>query len=270
MKIKANCKINIGLDVIRRREDGYHDIETLIYPIKGLYDEITIERRDIDDVEFTQSGIELDCSSEDNICIKAYYLMQHHYATSGVSIHLDKRAPFGAGLGSGSADAMAVVAGINSLFNLNLSEDELLEHALELGSDTAFFIHNTAQLCQGRGEVMAPVTLDLEDKWLVIIKPEVNVSTAEAYAGIKPHLPDVSLYERLMEPIERWQESIGNAFEEHIFAQHPCIAAAKEELKAAGAIYASMSGSGSAVYGIFDANHPEEELKALSRHYFRL
>ncbi|MBQ2424569.1 MAG: 4-(cytidine 5'-diphospho)-2-C-methyl-D-erythritol kinase [Alistipes sp.] len=250
MILRANCKINIGLDVLRRREDGFHELSTVMYPVQGLYDTLTVVRSE--EMTFKQTGICVDCPTEKNLCVKAARLMQRCYGVDNVAITLDKRVPFGAGLGGGSSDATAVILAMNELFDLSLSEQELTARAAELGSDTAFFVRNTPQLCTGRGEVMTPIALPLAGLWLVVIKPEVSVSTAEAYGGVKPFVPEVSLDVLLARPIEQWQGVVKNDFEAHIFKSHPLLGNLKQQLLDAGAIYASMSGSGSALFGIFD------------------
>lgn len=252
MKIKANCKINLGLDVLRRREDGFHELDTVMLPVYGLYDLLDIEPIESDVPQFENAGLAVDCPAEQNICLKAWRLMHERYGVGAVHITLDKRVPFGAGLGGGSADGTMTLLALNELFALGLSEAELIDLAAELGSDTAFFVRNTPQRCTGRGEVMEPIALDLEGLWIALIKPDEGVSTREAYSGVKPAVPAVPLIERLQRPIQEWQGLIKNDFEPHIFAAHPAIEAAKMELLAAGAIYAAMSGSGSTVYGLFD------------------
>ena len=249
MELRANCKINLGLDVLRRRADGFHELSTVMLPVKGLYDVVTVERAV--QMCFDQRGIEVDCPIEKNLCVKAARLMQQRYGVGNVAITLDKRIPFGAGLGGGSSDATAVIVAINELFALNLSEDELIDAAAALGSDTAFFVRNTPQICTGRGEVMTPIDLPLEGLWLVVVKPEEGVSTAEAYGGVKPAVPTVSLEQSLQLPVEQWQGRVKNDFEPHIFEAHPTIASLKQMLLCAGAVYASMSGSGSALFGLF-------------------
>ena len=159
--------------------------------------------------------------------------------------------PFGAGLGGGSSDATAVIIAINEIFELHLPEAELINCAAALGSDTAFFVRNTPQLCTGRGEIMTPITLPLAGLWLAVVKPEEGVSTAEAYGGVKPAEPNIPLEQRLQLSVNQWQSIIKNDFEPHIFEAHPAIANLKQKLIEAGAIYASMSGSGSAVFGLF-------------------
>lgn len=252
MKWKANCKINLGLDVLRRRADGFHELETVMVPVKGLYDELEVERIVGTGAVFENRGMAVDCPAEENICLKAFHLMRDRYGVDGVRIALDKRVPFGAGLGGGSADGTMTLLAINELFELNLDEQTLIDLAAELGSDTAFFVRNTPQLCTGRGEKMTPISLPIEGLWIALIKPDEGVSTREAYGGVKPHVPEIQLRERLMRSIEEWQGSVKNDFEPHIFEAHPVIRQAKEVLLRAGALYASMSGSGSTVFGLFD------------------
>ena len=249
MILRANCKINIGLDVLRRREDGFHELSTVMFPVRGLYDTVTVEPSEI--LTFTQRGIVVDCPVEKNLCVRAARMMQQRYGVGNVAITLDKRVPFGAGLGGGSSDATAVIVAMNEIFSLNLAEDELIARAAEIGSDTAFFVRNTAQLCTGRGEVMSPISLPLSGLWLAVVKPDEGVSTAEAYGGVKPCVPEVSLDKLLAQPIEQWQGRVKNDFEAHIFEAHPLLGLLKQQLLDAGALYASMSGSGSAVFGLF-------------------
>ena len=249
MELKANCKINIGLDVLRRRADGFHELSTVMAPVRELYDVVTVERSE--QMDFIQQGIVVDCPMEKNLCVKAARLMQQRYGVGNVTITLDKRVPFGAGLGGGSSDATAVIVAMNDIFNLNLSEEELIDATAALGSDTAFFVRNTPQICTGRGEVMTPISLPLDGLWLVVVKPEEGVSTAEAYGGVKPAVPAISLEESLQLPVEQWQGRVKNDFEPHIFEAHPAIASLKQMLLSAGAVYASMSGSGSALFGLF-------------------
>lgn len=252
MKMRANCKINLGLDILCRRDDGYHDLETVMVPVSGLYDELTVERIAGDGVLFENTGLKIDCPAEKNLCLRAFDLMKGRYGVGGVHLRLDKRVPFGAGLGGGSADATMTLLALNELFALHLPESELIALAAELGSDTAFFVRNTPQLCTGRGERMEPIDLNLKGLWLVLVKPDEGVSTREAYAGVVPAYPEIPLRERLQRPLAEWQSCIKNDFEPHIFAAHPRLAAIKEELLQAGAAYAAMSGSGSTIYGLFD------------------
>lgn len=255
----ANCKINLGLDILRRREDGFHDLETVMLPVSELYDVVEVERAE--QTSFVQEGLEVDCDMESNLCVKALRLMQRLYGVGEARIRLEKRVPFGAGLGGGSSDATAVILALNELYDLDLSEDKLVETAAMIGSDTAFFVRNTPQLCTGRGEVMTPIELPLQGRYLAIAKPQEGVSTKEAYAGVKPAVPAVRLADALMRPIEEWREVVKNDFESHIFEAHPSVAELKAAMYEAGALYASMSGSGSAVFGLF-AEEPKLSVKS--------
>ena len=270
MILEACCKINIGLDVLRRRPDGYHDLETIMVPVRGLYDIVEVERNDNDTVCFTGKGIVIDCADEDNICLKAYRLMRERFGIGGVNITLDKRVPFGAGLGGGSSDGTAVIMALNDIFSLNLSEQELIDLAAELGSDTPFFVRCSPQLCEGRGEIMRPIDIDLEGLWIAIVKPDVSISTREAYAGIRPEIPTTPLSQRITAPRRHWQECIKNDFERSIFAAHPDLATIKESLIAAGAVYAAMSGSGSAIFGLFESEALAEAMRSTTPYIFKL
>lgn len=250
VNIRANCKINIGLDVVRRRSDGYHDIETVMYPVPGLFDEVSLEESECSDMRQDGSFIP-DCPKRNNLCMKALRLMQNRFGAGDALITLQKNIPFGAGLGGGSSDAAAVIVAADRLFGLGLSESDMLSAASELGSDVPFFIRNTPQLCRGRGEVMSPVEVPIAGRVLAILKPEEGVSTAEAYAGVCPSEPPEHLAALLRLPVSEWNGRVKNDFEPHVFASHPAIAGIKRMLVDAGAEYASMSGSGSAVYGIF-------------------
>lgn len=247
------CKINLGLDILRRRDDGYHDIDTVMLPIRGLCDSLEIvsacdgEQQS----EFSFSGITVDCPCDQNIVVRAWNLMHERYGAGLVKAHLHKVIPFGAGLGGGSADAAFMLRGLNELFSLGLSRAELAAAAAELGSDVPFFIYDDALRCTGRGETMAPADITLAGCWMVIVKPEAAVSTSEAYSGITPFIPDVPLPDRLAQPVEKWKDDVINAFEATGFERYPELGKIKAALYEAGAIYASMSGSGSALYGIF-------------------
>ena len=266
MILRANCKINLGLDILRRREDGFHDLETVMIPVPEVCDVVEVEK--VEGVStFEQRGLVVDCDVEQNLCMKALRLMQRLYGIGEARISLDKRVPFGAGLGGGSSDATAVILALNELYNLGLSEERLVEIAAMIGSDTAFFVRNTPQLCTGRGEKMEPIELPLQGKYLAVAKPEEGVSTKEAYSGVKPTIPEVRLTEALQRPIGEWQGVVKNDFEPHIFEAHPAIAELKNAMLSAGAVYASMSGSGSAVFGIFDS---EPQLDIKTNNYLKI
>ena len=269
MILKANCKINIGLDVLRRREDGYHDISTVMIPVKGLYDDVEVVLCD-EPSSFHVKGIEIDCDPEQNICMKALRLMQQRYGIGQAKITLTKRVPFGAGLGGGSADGTMVLLALNEIFSLGLDEATLIGLASELGSDTAFFVRNTPQLCEGRGEQMTPITLNLDGCTLVLIKPDEGVSTREAYAGVTPAVPEVSLAKRLSAPIEEWQASVKNDFERSVFAAHPRLKEIKQQLLDGGATYAAMSGSGSTIFGIFRDKTKADAFRSVTPYIYEL
>ena len=250
MMIGANCKINLGLNVVRKREDGYHELETVMLPVKGLVDIVEVDAR-AKGVEYRSMGMDVDCPVEDNLCVRAARLMQQRYNIGGCSICLEKLIPYGAGLGGGSSDAAAVICAINDIYLLNLDKSELSALAAELGSDAPFFVYNRPMLCTGRGEIMTPVDVDLSGLWIVVAKPAVSVSTAEAYRGVTPAVPEIPLTQLLKLPIEEWQGRVKNDFEPHILAAYPEIRDIKTKMLDAGAVYVSMSGSGSAVFGLF-------------------
>lgn len=241
MEVRANCKVNVGLRVRRRREDGYHEIETLFYPVYGLYDLIEIEQADAPDqcISLTTSGIEVDCDAGENLIVKAYRRMAALYEQVGsVRVRLDKRVPFGAGLGGGSSDAAHTVMAVNELFGLGLTREQMADVLRPIGADCPFFLYNTPCLAKGIGDQLEPSDFSWKGKRMVMVKPPVNVSTREAYAGIRLH--DEPLNLRV------------NDFEETVFARYPILGQAKQALLDAGAEYAAMSGSGSVVYGIFE------------------
>ena len=253
MILIPNCKINIGLRVVRKREDGYHDLETIFYPVYGLHDELEVERST--NFEFYQEGLAVDCSAEDNLLIKCYQRMRAKYPQVGnVRIRFKKNIPFGAGLGGGSSDAAHMAIALNEIFELRLTQQQLAEEVRPLGADCPFFIYNTPCYAEGIGDKLTPISLDLSGLRLVMIKPNCGVSTKEAYAGIVRH-PEVegqiknALHEGLSFDIMR--PLLINDFEQTVFPIHPEIAEIKQRLLDAGAVYAAMSGSGSTVFGLF-------------------
>ena len=281
MLLYPNCKINLGLRVVRKREDGYHDLETIFVPIYGLHDELEVEPipdnvlwtatgcpigqspspvkgRGI--VRFTQEGIAVDCKPEDNLIIRCYEQMKAKYPQIGaVSIRFKKNIPFGAGLGGGSSDAAHMAIALNELFDLGLSKVQLAQEVRSLGADCPFFIYNVPCYAEGIGDVLTPIDLDLKGTRILMIKPEEGVSTREAYSGIRP-LNDTSKA-RLMSAAAQLNDvnvaaELRNDFEATVFPKHPVIAHIKKRLLDAGAYYASMSGSGSTVFGFFK-NDPE-------------
>jgi len=234
--------------VVERRHDGYHNLETVFYPVK-LRDALEIVKSD--KTEFTTSGISIDGDPETNLVMKAYRLLQADFDLSPVKIHLHKVIPFGAGLGGGSADAAFALKMLNDISGLGLSIEELESYASKLGADCPFFIQNKPTFAYGIGDQFIEVQLDLSDYKIVIIKPPFSVSTAEAYRNIQPGKPDFELQGIAGHSMEQWKSVVKNDFEESVFPAYPEIKDIKQKLYEAGAIYASMSGSGSAVFGIF-------------------
>jgi 4-diphosphocytidyl-2-C-methyl-D-erythritol kinase len=250
-----NAKINLGLNIIEKRPDGYHNLETIFYPI-NLQDALEVTRRENNDKEYTLhiSGSPLEGEPEDNLVVKAYKLLKKDYpGLLPVDIHMYKHIPAGAGLGGGSSDAACMIKLLNDKFSLGLSTERMEEYAVKLGADCAFFIRNKPVFATGIGNLFEPVELSLKGYHIILIKPDIFVSTRDAFAEIKPVRPAVSLKEIVKQPIETWKSSMKNDFEDSVFKKFPEIAAIKDELYDLGAVYAAMSGSGSSVYGIFKA-----------------
>ncbi|MDH5609233.1 MAG: 4-(cytidine 5'-diphospho)-2-C-methyl-D-erythritol kinase [Cyclobacteriaceae bacterium] len=244
-----NAKINIGLQVLSKRKDGYHTISSILYPIPwhDILEIIPYHR-----LEFEQSGIEIPGNPDENLCLKAYKLLAQPYGLPPVKIHLHKVIPTGAGLGGGSSDAAFTLLLLNRMFDLKLSAKKLKEYAGILGSDCPFFIDNLPALASGTGTELQVVDLDLKAYFIGIIHPPVHVGTREAYAGVTPSEDKPDLTDLIRQPVSQWQSGICNDFELSVMAAHPEIRQAKSQLQNDGAIFTSMSGSGSAVFGLFD------------------
>lgn len=252
LEAKVNAKINIGLQIVRKRPDGYHDLQTIFYPTDFFTDDLRVSPC-AEDVRFVlESGEDLG-DSENNLCVKAFRLLQRDYDISGVEIFLRKGIPTGAGLGGGSADAAFTLKMLAKAFQLSVTEDKMMDYALQLGSDVPFFLYNKPVYATGRGEVMTPIDLDLSSYRLKIVKPDIHVSTKEAYAGITPKETDVFLPEVMKRDVKEWNRLVVNDFEEFVFAHHPELGEIKNRLYEEGALYAAMSGSGSALFGLFPA-----------------
>ena len=250
-----NAKINLGLNIVEKRPDGYHNLKTIFYPI-NLQDALEVTRRENNDKEYTLhiSGSPLEGEPEDNLVVKAYKLLKKDYpGLLPVDIHMYKHIPAGAGLGGGSSDAACMIKLLNDKFSLGLSTERMEEYAVKLGADCAFFIRNKPVFATGIGNLFEPVELSLKGYHIILIKPDIFVSTRDAFAEIKPVRPAVSLKEIVRQPMETWKNSMKNDFEDSVFKKFPEIAAIKDELYDLGAVYAAMSGSGSSVYGIFKA-----------------
>jgi len=248
-----NCKINLGLYITRKRDDGYHDLETVFYPVM-LQD--VLEVVPAGEAAIHMSGLTVAGSADNNLVWKAYYLIKERYPgkVRGLDIYLHKVIPMGAGLGGGSADGAFMLRMLVDYFQLNIDKEELSAMALSLGSDCPFFIYNTPQFASGRGEEMRGIAVDLSAYSIQLICPKVHVSTRDAFAMIKPQPASFDLRQLGSLPIDQWRDMINNDFELPVFTQHPELADIKGQLYAEGAIYASMSGSGSAIYGIFPEN----------------
>jgi len=260
-----NCKINLGLRIIRKREDNYHDLETIFYSLP-FFDILEIIRSE-DQTPFTTSGLIIDAEPENNLCIKAYTLLKKDFPSlPAVKMHLHKAIPTGAGLGGGSADAAFTLKLLNEKFVLGLSKDQLMSYALHLGSDCPFFIINKPAFATGRGEILEEIKLDLSSYKFVVINPGIHISTAQAFSGITPALPPTSLKQIIQQPIEAWKDELINDFEKNIFVQYAEIKIIKEKLYSNGAVYAAMSGSGSTVFGIFEKDATIN--LQLAAHYF--
>lgn len=262
-----NAKINIGLNITERRTDGYHNLETIFYPV-NIKD--ALEVIEAGELSFESSGLEIPGRVEDNLCIKGYHLLKKDFDIPPVKIHLHKNIPIGAGLGGGSADAAFFIRLMNEKFNLGLTIDEQLGYARKLGADCAFFIENKPVFAFERGDEFEPIKLDLSAYEIVLVMPDVHISTSEAFSGIKPAMVKQSLLELILDPISQWKNYIKNDFETNIFKNHVEIRGVKAALYQAGAIYASMSGSGASVFGIFNKTPDLGELEQHNQLFYNI
>lgn len=246
------AKINLGLEVLYKREDGFHEIQSCLFevPIADVLEILPSDR-----FKFSVVGTEIQGHSNDNLCVRAFRLMQESYDLDPVEIILLKNIPMGAGLGGGSSDAAATITGLNEYFNLKLDSNTMQELAAQLGSDCPFFIEGGAQIATGRGEILEKTQLDLNDCWIHIINPGIHISTKEAYEGVR--LQQASDLKSLLTDFSSWQDSLYNSFEAHIFRKHKELQRIKDQLYKNGAFYASMSGSGSTMFGLFE-NKPKK------------
>ena len=282
----VNAKINIGLNIVSKREDGYHNLETVFYPIGlecGLphqpdpFDdvmEVTYDGGEVSGCRFQFVGRKIDCPPKKNLVVKAASAFLSRYNSYNddlgkfgmFEITLDKHLPDGAGLGGGSADASFTLQMLNEVTGEHFSKEELMKMALKLGADCPFFLENIPCFASGIGEILSPIELNLKDYTILIVKPDIHVSTADAFACITPRKPDFDLRFLPYLPIEDWKDKVFNDFETTVFEKHPELRDIKNHLYESGAIYASMSGSGSAIYGIFKdsatANAEREHLKS--------
>jgi 4-diphosphocytidyl-2-C-methyl-D-erythritol kinase len=246
-----NAKINLGLHVVSKRADGYHNIETVFYPV-DMCDALEIVPAAEGKTTFTQTGIAIDGNPEDNLVMKACNLLKEDHDLPEIAIYLRKQIPSGAGLGGGSSDAAFMIKLLNDFADLKLSVEQMEAYAGRMGADCPFFIQNKPVFAEGTGTVFSPVTISLQNYRIAIVKPSVSVSTKDAYTQVKPKQPTVPLKDIIRLPVNEWRNHLINDFEPGVFALYPEIAGLKQKLYAEGALYASMTGSGSAVFGIFD------------------
>ena len=260
MVVFPNAKINLGLNIESKRDDGYHNISSCFFPIPF---QDVLEIIPADELSFSVLGLTIPGSTEVNLILKAYQLMAKDHSLRPVEIHLLKNIPMGAGLGGGSADCAFMINLLDDYFELNLTHKIRQEYAAKLGSDCSFFIRNRPAIATGRGEILKEIHLDLSGYFLKLICPDVHIGTAEAYANIVPAVPSENIQSIMSRPISEWQGKLVNDFEASVFPNHPGLATNKSKLIDAGALYASMTGSGSSFYGIFEhevgtmTDHPE-------------
>ena len=249
-----NIKINLGLWITEKRADGYHNLLTCFYPVQWT-DVLEIVPQD--EFQFVQTGLQVPGNTADNLCVKAYQLLKRDHSLPNSRIHLHKIIPMGAGLGGGSADAAFVLKTLNELYRLKLDKTMLEKYAAQLGSDCAFFIGNRPAVGTGRGELLEEVDLTLKGNHILIVYPSVHVSTADAFAGVRPRAFEGDFGTLLQEPT-RWKNELHNQFEETVFPKHGILSNIKKELYQMGAWYAAMSGSGSAIFGLFKEEPPHD------------
>lgn len=255
-----NAKINLGLNIVERRADGYHNLETVFYPI-GITDILEIVPAQGPDSTLTTYGNPVDCPVEKNLVMKALHLMQQHYNVPEVDIHLYKHIPDGAGLGGGSSDASSTMLMLNEMFNIGVPKDELARLAATLGADCPFFIYNQPMMATGIGDILKPINLSLKGLFLYLVKPDVSVPTKVAYSRVTPAHSTSPLDGDVQADVSQWSGVVKNDFEPSVFAAYPQLASIKADIEAAGALYASMSGSGSSIFGIFNDVNMAEKLK---------
>ena len=266
MILFPNAKINIGLNILRKRIDGYHELESFFFPI-GLKDALEFVGNGTDSANLSLSGIPMDVAPENNIVIKAYRLLASGFPLPGIDIHLHKVIPYGAGLGGGSSDAAFLLKALNEYFELKLPNAELKKYVLMLGADCSFFIENKPAMATGIGEILQNFEIDLTGYHLLLVKPPFGVNTKEAYANITPAIPQCPLIDLLKQKPENWLSLVNNDFEPSVFKSYPEIEAIKKTLLDNGAVYASMSGSGSSVFGLFKSE-PDLTADSFPEAYF--
>ncbi|WP_316823431.1 4-(cytidine 5'-diphospho)-2-C-methyl-D-erythritol kinase [Pedobacter gandavensis] len=263
----ANAKINLGLQITGKRRDGYHNIETVFYPVR-IYD--VVETLDAKVTGCILEGVAVPGAVEDNICLKAYQLLKQDFNLPAQQLCLLKNIPVGAGLGGGSADGAFVIKLLNDKFKLGLSIPQLEDYARQLGADCAFFIRNQPVYAEGKGDEFRDIQIDLSSYFLVLVKPDIHVSTSEAYAGIMLKDTRSSVKDLIHLPLREWKANLKNDFEASVFLKYPEIEAIKTHLYQQGAIYSAMSGSGSSVYAIFEAAVQLPELERTNKVFYNV
>ena len=245
-----NAKLNLGLSILSKRPDGFHNLETIFYPVP-IRDVLEIVPSEFTGINL--SGLKIAGNTEDNLVLRAYQLLKKKYpVVSGLEIYLHKAIPTGAGMGGGSSDAAGMIQLMNGYFDLQIPEEDLKSYASQLGSDCPFFMQSAPCFAQSRGEIIEPVNLDLSGFSILLIHPEIQIDTAWAYSRVKPSHPSYNLKEAILQPTENWAHLIHNDFEMPVFEKYPKLRKIKEELYTAGALYAAMTGSGSTIFGIFN------------------
>lgn len=265
MIVYPNAKINIGLNIVSGRPDGYHNLETVFYPV-NLCDTLSIETSESAHTTLTVEGIHIEGNTDNNLVMKAYRLLEKDFQLPAVSMKLIKGIPSQAGLGGGSSDAAFTLKTLNNLFDLNLNVEQLESYAAMLGADCPFFIKNKPVFAEGTGNIFSPIDFSLKGCYILLVKPDVYISTKEAFQHVSPHYPGKKLTELLMQSPEKWKDVVKNDFEDSVFPQHPILETIKTQLYNRGAVYASMSGSGSSVYGIF--RQETQDMEKLFSAYF--
>lgn len=267
MLIFPFAKINLGLHVLRKRPDGYHDIRSVLFPIplRDALEAVVDESRASGEVQFESSGLPVPGDPASNLCLKAVEMIREQRELPGLRMHLHKAIPTGAGLGGGSSDGAHTLLLLDQLLDLRISAEELHTMAARLGSDCPFFLKERPQLAQGRGERLNPIEVDLKNHWLALVNPGIHVPTSEVYQGMQLASAHTALEEALKAPPSAWQGTVVNDMEPYVFAKHPAIGAIKAELLRHGAVYAAMSGSGSSVFGIFREEPTAPEFPAAYR-----
>ncbi len=261
MLVFPNAKINIGLNIVEKRQDGFHNIESCFYPVDWSD---ALEILPAEQFSFQSDGIDIPGDVLNNLCAKAYQMLAADYTFPTVNIHLLKAVPIGAGLGGGSSDAAFTIKALNDLFSLNISLEKQLDYARRLGSDCAFFIENKPLYCFEKGDRFEEISLSLAGKWIVLVNPGLHISTVEAYSGVKPRESGADLRVLLKQPLPEWKATVKNDFEESLFPKYLVLKKIKEKLYEKGAVYAAMSGSGSTLYGIFEE---ERDLSSIFKEY---